>query len=126
VILSSDLCHVRCACLAGQIIVNKKSFVGFGRDRTGVARDLSLVWCVLCSLSLCLLLLPFSVAPLRYTSLHQRDSTEDSLQPKGIIYQFTIKRLDISIQIIKDKITTVYLFLKFKQHRSRFSSQQIE
>lgn len=65
VILSSDLCHVRCACMAGQSILIKKSFIGFGRDRTGVARGLSLVWCVV--FGLLLYVMPFIIT---YLSLH--------------------------------------------------------
>lgn len=52
--LSSDLCHVRCACMAGHQYFNKRNIFWFSRgDRTGVARVLPLVCacgCVLCAL----------------------------------------------------------------------------
>ncbi|KAK7367406.1 hypothetical protein VNO80_09418 [Phaseolus coccineus] len=41
------------------VLLSRAPYVADLRYRTGVARGLSLVWCVLCSLSLCLLLLPF-------------------------------------------------------------------
>lgn len=63
--------------------VNKKSFIGLGRDRTGVARGLFLlcgvVFAVL-SFSLCLLLLPICRSTPYYDS-GSEDTSEDSLQP---------------------------------------------
>ncbi|KAK7406692.1 hypothetical protein VNO78_08322 [Psophocarpus tetragonolobus] len=65
--------------LGCQTNLNKKSFIGFGRDRTGVARDLFLVWCVLCLFSFAFYYY-LSVASLLITTLDRRDTSEDSLQ----------------------------------------------
>lgn len=60
-ILSSDLCHVRCACLAGQKIIIKKDLLVFERDRTGFCPGSALVWCVPCFFPLCLFILLVSL-----------------------------------------------------------------
>jgi len=86
----------------------KKSFVGFGRDGTGVARGLSLVWCVLCSLSLCLLLLPFCRSTPLYISAPEgfNRGFAPTIRYYPLIY--ARKGLGVSFHIIEDKTTTSY------------------
>lgn len=68
--------------LAWQVkqILIKKSFIGFGGDRTGVARDLFLVWCVVCSFSFPFIITYLLLDSPYYDSLEGTDTSADFLR----------------------------------------------
>lgn len=102
VILSSDLCHVRCACLAGQKIIIKKSLLVFERDRTGFLPGIfSRVWCCL-ALFLSLIFL-FIITHLALLTIAPDGFIEANLktQKQGIIYH-------VSVELIFSNKLTLY------------------
>lgn len=78
--------------------MNKKRFIGFWGDRTGIARGLSLVWCALCYF-LVSIIIAYRCSTRRITFLQPTDTPEDlhqlHSQVISISFQSTISVLDI-------------------------------